>query len=81
MNQQYRILLLRRPSLLPGLLLASACQAREPSLSSSATARIFENPKESRMWMTVDTRRMRSSMGRPELASSSHSRTGQITSI
>jgi hypothetical protein len=57
MHRHCRILLLRGLSLLPGLLSVSACQAREPYLSSSATARIFENPKESRMWMTVNTRR------------------------
>lgn len=55
MNRHCQILSLRRLSLLLGMLVAGACQAREPSMSSPF--RGSEKPKESRMWMTINERR------------------------
>lgn len=55
MNYQCRILTLRGLSLLLGILVAGACHASEPSVSSPAG--VSEKPKESRMWMTINERR------------------------
>ena len=48
MNQHGPIPRLRGLDLPLGLPLVSACQAREPSLSGPATARVSGSPKESR---------------------------------
>jgi len=56
MNCQCRILTLRGLSLLLGILIAGACQASEPPMSSGAVW-VSEKPKESRMWMTINERR------------------------
>ena len=55
MNRHYRILPLRGLSLLLGMLVAGACQAREPSMFSPVGG--SEKPKEARMWMTINERR------------------------
>ena len=57
MNRHCRILTLRGLSLLLGLLVVSTCQAGERSISNPAATRISEQPKESRMWMTINERR------------------------
>jgi len=64
MNQPRRILGLRGASLLFCLLVLGGCEAGQPSTSASSaiagatqTRAPIENPKESRMWMTVGEQR------------------------
>lgn len=57
MHCHRRNLTLRGMNLVLGLLVAGACQAGDSSASDSAAAAVFEKTRESRMWMTINTRR------------------------
>lgn len=57
MNCHCRMLALRGLSLLLGLLVIGACQAKESSIASRADAGASEKPEEQRMWMTINERR------------------------
>jgi hypothetical protein len=57
MNDHRRILTLRGPGLLLGLLVIGACLAGESSTSSPAVAEASQKFKELRMWMTINERR------------------------
>jgi hypothetical protein len=57
MHRHYGTLSLHGVSLLLGLMIVGACQAREPAMSAPAVAGISGKPKESRMWMTINASR------------------------
>ena len=52
-----RMLALRGLSLLLGLLVIGACQAKEPPTAIRADAGASEKPEEPHMWMTINERR------------------------